>query len=47
MKLLKKYLDIKNEEVKLNAMILCYPSYIMESAHKGSFDSLLGEKKLK
>ena len=43
--IIEKYLDIKNEEVKPNAMILCYPVISSgEFAHKGSFDSLLGEK---
>ena len=43
--IIDKYLDIKNEEVKPNAMILCYPVISSgEFAHKGSFDSLLGEK---
>ena len=44
-KIIEKYLDINNEEVKPNAMILCYPVISSgEFAHKGSFDSLLGEK---
>ncbi len=43
--IIEKYLDIKNEEVKPNAMILCYPVISSgEFAHKGSFDSLLGQK---
>lgn len=43
--IIEKYLDIKNEEVKPNAMILCYPVISSgEFANKGSFDSLLGEK---
>ena len=43
--IIEKYLDIKNEEFKPNAMILCYPVISSgEFAHKGSFDSLLGEK---
>ena len=43
--IIEKYLDIKNEEVKPNAMILCYTVISSgEFAHKGSFDSLLGEK---
>ncbi len=43
--IIEKYLDIKNEEVKPNAMILYYPVISSgEFAHKGSFDSLLGEK---
>ena len=43
--IIEKYLDIKNEEVKPNAMILCYPVISSgEFAHKGPFDSLLGEK---
>lgn len=43
--IIEKYLDIKNEEVKPNVMILCYPVISSgEFAHKGSFDSLLGEK---
>lgn len=43
--IIEKYLDIKNEEVKPNAMIICYPVISSgEFAHKGSFDSLLGEK---
>lgn len=43
--IIEKYLDIKNEEVKPNAMILCYPVISSgEFAHKGSVDSLLGEK---
>ena len=43
--IIEKYLDIKNEKVKPNAMILCYPVISSgEFAHKGSFDSLLGEK---
>lgn len=43
--IIEKYLDIKNEEVKPNAMILCYPVISSgEFDHKGSFDSLLGEK---
>ena len=43
--IIEKYLDLKNEEVKPNAMILCYPVISSgEFAHKGSFDSLLGEK---
>ena len=43
--IIEKYLDIKNEEVKPNAMILCYPVISSgEFAHKGSFDSLLGDK---
>lgn len=46
--IIEKYLDIKNEEVKPNAMILCYPVISSgEFAHKGSFDSLLGEKEAK
>ena len=47
-KIIEKYLDINNEEVKPNAMILCYPVISSgEFAHKGSFDSLLGEKEAK
>lgn len=43
--IIEKYLDIKNEEVKPNAMILCYPVISSgEFAHNGSFDSLLVEK---
>lgn len=43
--IIEKHLDVRNEEIKPNAMILCYPVISSgEFAHNGSFDSLLGEK---
>ena len=43
--IIKESLEVKNNEIKPNAMILCYPVISSgEFAHRGSFDNLLGEK---
>ncbi len=42
----KEYFGFENGEHKPNGMILCYPVITSgEKAHRGSFDSLLGNKK--
>lgn len=43
-KILEEALEINKDNIKPNAMILCYPVITSgEFAHKGSFDNLLGE----
>ena len=43
--IIKESLEVKNNEIKPNEMILCYPVISSgEFAHRGSFDNLLGEK---
>lgn len=43
-KILEEALKINKDNIKPNAMILCYPVITSgEFAHKGSFDNLLGE----
>ena len=43
--IIKESLEVKNNEIKPNAMILFYPVISSgEFAHRGSFDNLLGEK---
>lgn len=45
-KIIEEALEINKNNVKPNAMILCYPVITSgEFAHKGSFDNLLGEDK--
>ncbi|MDI9216684.1 MULTISPECIES: alpha/beta hydrolase [Clostridium] len=43
-KILEETLGLSKDDIKPNAMILCYPVITSgEFAHKGSFDNLLGE----